>query len=194
MSQSNQFVVVGLGNPGQEYSQTRHNIGFMVIDELARRLNAPGFIKKFRGQFSDVSISDQKVFLLKPETYMNLSGRSVGDLMTFYKVRPETQLLVISDDLDLPTGQLRVRKQGGPGGHNGLKSIIETLGTKTFARIRIGIGRGHGVTDHVLGKIKKSEQAEFDQAIERASEAVEVWVRDGINKVMNEFNRSQDGS
>jgi PTH1 family peptidyl-tRNA hydrolase len=187
-------VIVGLGNPGEEYANTRHNIGFMVLDELARRWSAPSFNKKFRGLFSDVQVANRKVLLLKPQTYMNLSGRSVGEIIQFYKIDPESDLIVVSDDLDLPTGKLRIRKGGSAGGHNGLKDIVQCIGTKDFPRIRVGIGRSKGVSGHVLGKIKGAEKEALDDAVQRAADAIVTWLDSGVDKAMNEFNRSPDES
>jgi peptidyl-tRNA hydrolase, PTH1 family len=184
------FLIVGLGNPGAKYSHTRHNVGFLVVDELVRRWGGSA-LAKFKGEI--FSYPDRKGHLLKPQTFMNLSGESVVEAAGFYKV-PAEQIMVVSDDLDLPVGNLRIRKAGGAGGHNGLKSIIGLLGTEGFPRLRIGIGRPeagetHG---HVLGKIAKSEQALFEEAVKRAADALETWTRDGIDKAMNEFNRKKE--
>jgi peptidyl-tRNA hydrolase, PTH1 family len=185
------FLIVGLGNPGRKYAQTRHNVGFIVVDELVRRWGGSA-TAKFGGEV--FSFPDRRVHLLKPQTFMNLSGESVQPAAAFFKVPVDTQLMVVSDDLDLPVGHLRIRKAGGAGGHNGLKSIIELLGTEGFPRLRIGIGRPApgATTGHVLGKISKSEEALFDEAVKRSADALEAWMSKGIETCMNEFNRKKD--
>ncbi|MFM8315093.1 MAG: aminoacyl-tRNA hydrolase [Deltaproteobacteria bacterium] len=184
------FLIVGLGNPGPKYEKTRHNIGFEIVDHLGQKWGAPSFSPKFQGLFSQVAQCGLKVLLLKPETYMNLSGRSVQEALHFFKLNPSTQLLVINDDLDLPPAQLRLRLSGGAGGHNGLKSIIECLGTEDFARLRVGIGRNNQIPteNYVLGKIPKAEQPAFSEAIIHAQEGIESILRDGLAKAMNVIN------
>jgi len=184
------FLIVGLGNPGPKYEKTRHNIGFEIVDTLAKTWGNPSFSPKFQGLFAQVSRSGLKVLLLKPETYMNLSGRSVQEAVHFFKLDASNQLLVINDDLDLPPAQLRLRLAGGAGGHNGLKSIIECLGTEAFARLRVGIGRSDQIPteNYVLGKIPKSEQPDFEEAIKYAQEGIESILKDGLTKAMNVIN------
>lgn len=184
------FLIVGLGNPGPKYEKTRHNIGFEVVDALAKSWEAPHATPKFQGLFAQINRSGVKVLLLKPETYMNLSGRSIQEAIHFFKLDPSSQLLVINDDLDLPSAQLRLRLAGGAGGHNGLKSIIECLGTENFARLRVGIGRSEKIPteNYVLGKIPKAEQPAFDEAITQAQEGIESVLKDGLSKAMNVIN------
>ena len=184
------FLIVGLGNPGSKYAQTRHNVGFLVLDALVRRWGGSA-TGKFQGEL--YSYPDRHVHLLKPQTFMNLSGQSVVQAVGFFKVSDQ-RLLVVSDDLDLPVGQLRLRKSGGAGGHNGLKSILELLGTDNFPRLRIGIGRPPegATTGHVLGKIAKSETKLFEEAVALSADAVEAWMTTGIDKTMNAFNRRKD--
>lgn len=184
------FLIVGLGNPGPKYEKTRHNIGFEIVDHLGKKWGAPSFSPKFQGLFSQLAQGGLKVLLLKPETYMNLSGRSVQEALHFFKLNPSNQLLVINDDLDLPPAQLRLRLSGGAGGHNGLKSIIECLGTEDFARLRVGIGRNSQIPteNYVLGKIPKAELPAFSEAIVHAQEGIEAILKDGLTKAMNVIN------
>lgn len=184
------YLIVGLGNPGPQYAQTRHNIGFEVVDCLARRWGVTSFAKKFQGKWAEVSRPEGRVYLLKPETYMNRSGISVGEAAKFYKIE-SAQIIVVSDDLDLPPGMLRLRPSGGPGGHNGLKSLIEAVG-ELYPRLRIGIGRHpfQPAEDYVLSKISSTEQkAIFDEAIQKSAEAVESILKQGVEKTMNTFNQ-----
>jgi peptidyl-tRNA hydrolase, PTH1 family len=184
------FLIVGLGNPGPKYEKTRHNVGFEILDSLAEKWEKTTFSPKFQGLFAQVARSGVKVLLLKPETYMNLSGRSVQEAIHFYKLNPSSQLLVVNDDLDLPPAQLRLRLAGGAGGHNGLKSIIECLGTENFARLRVGIGRSPQIPteSYVLGKIPKSEEPAFREATLHALEGIEAILKDGLAKAMNVIN------
>lgn len=182
--------IVGLGNPGRKYRQTRHNVGFMVIDELLKRHGWALNKKKFNGHYTMDFIGKEKIIFLQPQTYMNLSGNSVKPLMDFYQIEPE-ELLVIYDDLDLPTGKIRLRQTGGHGGHNGMRSIISVLGTRTFNRIRIGIDRPDPnvtVTDHVLGRFPKVEQGLVGESIQRSADACEAWLNKSFLEVMNEYN------
>lgn len=184
------FLVVGLGNPGPKYENTRHNIGFKVIDELAKRWAVGSFQNKFKGLLAEAQKGASKAILLKPQTYMNLSGDSVREVIQFYKIPVESHLVVISDDLDLPVGAIRIRPSGGTGGHNGLKSISEVLGAEGFARIRMGIGRSPTVPteDYVLAPIPKGESKSYEDAIQVAANAVETFLQENLQKAMNLFN------
>jgi PTH1 family peptidyl-tRNA hydrolase len=187
-------LIVGLGNPGIEYRNTRHNIGFMVIDQLAEKYGVDVQKKMMRSVLGQGWLGSQKVILAKPLTYMNLSGQSVQALMNWYKLTAQ-ELLVICDDLNLEAGHLRLRKKGSDGGHNGLKSIIQALGTSDFPRLRLGIGRpshpGQEQVSFVLGKFAPQEAELLSQLIGRGEQAAAVWVENGIDAAMNEFNRSR---
>ena len=182
--------IVGLGNPGKKYKHTRHNIGFMVIDELLHRHHWDLNKTKFNGQFALEHFQGEKVMLLQPQTYMNLSGESIRPLMDYYNMDAE-DVLVIYDDLDLPTGKIRLRQKGGHGGHNGIRSTIDHLGTKDFKRLRIGVGRPTTpipVVDYVLGSFSKEQQADVTDSITKAADACEAWLERPFIDVMNEFN------
>ena len=184
-------VVVGLGNPGKEYERDRHNIGFMVVDAFARKHGFEFRRRKFRSALAEGRFGSGKLLLSKPLTFMNLSGEAVAPLAAFYKL-PSESLLVVADDLDIPLGEIRLRPKGGSGGHNGLKSIIEHLGTREFPRLRIGIGRppaGVDPADYVLQPFSPEEVPVVDLVVERAVEAIETWILRGIETAMNEFNR-----
>ncbi len=185
-------LVVGLGNPGSRYAETRHNLGFAVVDALARRWGFDMSREKFHAWIGDGTAGGQRVMLLKPTTFMNLSGQAVQAAVAFHKV-PLEDLLVVSDDLDLPTGQLRVRASGSSGGHRGLESIIRLLGSEAFARVRIGIGRASrdAVVAHVLSGFAEDEAAAAEATIRRAADAVECWVAEGVTAAMNKFNRTE---
>ncbi len=188
-------LIVGLGNPGREYAATRHNVGFRVLDEVARRHQIDVGRRKFSGLTGSGHIGSQQVLLLKPETYMNLSGRSVREAMTFHKLElPD--LLVVVDDLALPLARLRVREAGSAGGHNGLISLIQELGSDAFARLRIGIAwvEGKRMVGHVLGAFTKEEEAQIEPAVKRAADAVECWVFEGPQAAMNRFNKADSAS
>ncbi|MEC1767381.1 aminoacyl-tRNA hydrolase [Schinkia azotoformans] len=183
--------IVGLGNPGRNYEKTRHNVGFMVIDELCRRWGLSLNKEKFKGIYGMGSINGEKVILLKPLTYMNLSGESIRPLLDYYEIDVE-DLIVIYDDLDLPTGKIHLRTKGSAGGHNGIKSTIQHLGTQNFNRLRIGIDRpinGMKVPDYVLGVFSAEEQPEIEGAIKQAADACEKWLSHTFLEVMNEFNQ-----
>jgi PTH1 family peptidyl-tRNA hydrolase len=184
-------LVVGLGNPGAEYRDTRHNVGFLVCDELAHRWRVP---EAWREKFSALHIKtiagDEPVIVAKPLTFMNLSGEAVAGLAAFYKVEP-ADVLVVTDDVALPLGRLRARPEGGAGGHNGLKSIIQHLGTQAFPRLRVGVGRGddrRDLSDHVLGRFEAGERDTVSAAVLRAADASERFLADGIERVMSAFN------
>lgn len=182
-------LVVGLGNPGAKYAATRHNVGFMVVDRLAKQTGVSITKKQCSALTTIVTIAGEKVCLAKPQTYMNLSGDAVGCLLRYYKLTP-CDLLVIYDERDLPLGKIRLREKGSAGGHRGMESIIEVLGTSDFPRLRIGIGRPQemGAIDHVLGTFSAEERPVAAEAIARATEAVETALREDPAAAMNKFN------
>lgn len=184
-------LVVGLGNPGSKYEQTRHNIGFELVDRLALAPPKAGFSRKFDGLLAEADIDFRRVLLLKPLTFMNLSGRAVRQATQFYKIEP-SDVLVVCDDLSLPLGKLRIRPSGSDGGQKGLRDILAHLGTPDVPRLRIGIG-GRGLldaVDFVLSRFRPAERAAIDEALITASQAVAVWVSQGIDAAMNRFNGS----
>lgn len=186
------YIIVGLGNPSKEYVNTRHNIGFDTIDAIADKYNINVMELKHRAKIGKGYIGGAKVVLAKPLTFMNLSGESVRAIIDYYKVEPEMELIVISDDISLPPGQLRVRKKGSAGGHNGLKNIIKHLGSENFQRIRMGVGekpKDYDLVDWVLGHFNKEDRKAVDEAIGKAVQAVEIILKDGADAAMNEFNR-----
>jgi len=183
-------LIVGLGNPGKQYENTRHNIGFLVIDKLSEQLNIRLDQAKFKGIYGIGNIEGEKILLLKPLTFMNLSGESIRAVMDYYQVQIE-DLIVIYDDLDLPVGRIRLRQQGSAGGHNGIKSTIAHLGTQNFNRIRVGIDRprtGMNVADYVLGRFTKDERVLMEDVIVKCSDACEQGLKRPFLQVMNEFN------
>ena len=183
------YAVIGLGNPDKKYDKTRHNIGFDVIDELASQMGVEVKTKRHKALCGIGQIGFEKVVLVKPQTYMNLSGESVRAVMDFYKLNPEEDIIVISDDISLPTGKIRIRAKGSAGGHNGLKSIIAHTGTDKFKRIKVGVGANEGdLVKHVLGRFSKGERAIVEDAIRDAASAVEVMIIEDINAAMNKFN------
>jgi peptidyl-tRNA hydrolase, PTH1 family len=182
-------VVVGLGNPGAKYAGTRHNVGFDVIDYLAAAPACGPFRSKFQAQVAELKEAGEQVLLVKPETFMNLSGRAVRQVMDFYKLTPDA-VLMVSDDISLPLGKLRARSKGSHGGQNGLRNIQECLGTDAYPRLRIGVGApnpGEAV-DYVLSRFKPGEKAAVEDAIAKAADGVVVWVRQGIEACMNRVN------
>ncbi|MEG6617171.1 aminoacyl-tRNA hydrolase [Peptococcaceae bacterium 1198_IL3148] len=182
-------MIVGLGNPGPEYAKTRHNVGFMLVDKLAESLKVTVNKSKNKALIGETQMGQEKILLVKPQTYMNLSGEAVGALARWYKLTA-TDIIVIYDDMDLPLGKLRIRPAGGSGGHNGMKSIIAALGTEAFPRMRIGIGKNQANSiNHVLGKFNAEEMATIDATIEQTMQAVQTWVRQDINASMNKYNR-----
>ena len=188
------LVIVGLGNPDDKYQGTRHNVGFDVIDLLAEKYNIAVDTKKHRAYIGKGIIGGQKVILAKQQTYMNLSGESVRSLVEYYKVDPETELLIIFDDISLDVGQLRIRKKGSAGGHNGIKNIIANLGTSVFQRIKVGVGekpKGYDLADYVLGRFSKEERELIKEGFECAAEAVAMITAGEIDQAMNKYNRKR---
>ena len=186
------FIIVGLGNPTKEYEGTRHNVGFDIIDALADKYNISVTEREKRAFCGKGIIEGQKVILAKPQTYMNLSGESVRGLIDYYKVDTETELLVIFDDISLDVGQLRIRKKGSAGGHNGIKNIIQHLGGNVFQRIKVGVGekpKDYDLADYVLGHFSKAEREVMQDGYKSAIEAVEMIVRGDIDSAMNTFNK-----
>jgi PTH1 family peptidyl-tRNA hydrolase len=184
------FLLVGLGNPGREYKDNRHNVGFMTIDRLAVRLNARGMKVQSKAIVITATHEERKLILAKPQTFMNLSGQSVQGLAHFYKI-PLTNLMILSDDLDLPFGTIRIRASGGPGGQRGMASTIERLGTKDFPRLRVGIGRPPGRMDpaaYVFQDFPKDEVQLLSEVLDRAADAALEFVIKGLNAAMNKFN------
>ena len=186
------FLIAGLGNPGRQYEKTRHNMGFDTIDELIDRHRIPQGGIAHKAMYGKGMIAGEKVLAVKPLTYMNLSGESLREWVNYYKLDPETEMIVIYDDIDLDPGQIRIRKKGSAGGHNGIKSIIAQLGTQNFYRIKVGVGakpRGRDLADYVLGRFSSDERIAVDKAICDAADAVEMILRDGIESAMNHYNR-----
>ena len=182
-------IIVGLGNPGREYERTRHNIGFHVTDELVRRLSGVSQRNRFRAIVRDGVLGGTKFIVAQPQMYMNLSGVPVREIVNWYKTDLD-DVLIVYDDMDLPLGQLRLRADGSAGGHNGMKSIIQELGTTQFARLRIGIGRGSGSsTAHVLSRFRPEEARAMSQTIEDAVDAILLWSERGAIEAMNIVNR-----
>jgi PTH1 family peptidyl-tRNA hydrolase len=189
------FLIIGLGNPGPEYKFNRHNVGFMVVDELGKELNAEFGRMQSNALVAQARRGDQRIMLAKPRTYMNRSGSAVGALVRFYKA-PLAKLLIIYDDVDLPFETLRLRGEGGSAGHNGMKSIIENLGSQEFARLRLGVGRPKGrmrTPDHVLQDFSRSEQEGLTFVLQRATETVITFLDEGIVAAMNKHNKAGDG-
>lgn len=183
-------VIVGLGNPGSEYAATRHNVGFMAIDAVAAKYGVHVWRDKFSAQIGECVIGNEKVLLVKPQTYMNLSGEAVGPLLSWYKL-PSDQMAVLYDDMDIEAGSARIRLKGSSGGHNGIKSILAHIGTEDFARFRIGIGRpaqGWSVIDHVLAKFGDADRRAVEDVVEKIVPAVECFVKNGIDLTMNRYN------
>ena len=184
-------LIVGLGNPGADYAKTRHNAGFLVVEKLAEHWRA-GWTneRKFLARVARVECGGKKVLLAEPQTFMNLSGEAVGALVNFYQLPPE-KILVVVDDADLPLGEIRLRPGGGTGGHHGLESVTQHLGSKAFARLRIGIGRkneAREITGHVLGKFSAEETTLLEKVLARAADQLECWMNAGLQKAMNQFN------
>ncbi|MCB9654848.1 MAG: aminoacyl-tRNA hydrolase [Deltaproteobacteria bacterium] len=188
-------LLVGLGNPGDEYSETRHNIGFMVVDALADGLGLSFSDRKFKARLARGTLADEPCLFMKPQGFMNLSGESVGPCAGFFQISTKN-IVVFHDELDLPLGRLQIKKGGGHGGHNGVRSLMKHLPDAEFVRIRLGVGRppaGWDGADYVLGRFRSDEREAVDRVIERASDAVTQVLRDGVSRAMNVFNRVQPG-
>ena len=183
-------LIVGLGNPGRKFVGTRHNAGWMALDILARRYDTEIRRRKFNSTLGEIVAAGEKIVLMKPQTYMNLSGAAVMAAVLYFDLDPATEMLVVCDDMDLPTGKLRLRASAGSGGHNGLKSVEEALNSQDWPRIRFGISKPfeNGAVGHVLGAFGKSEREAIEKALEQAADAAEMWAKEGIIKAMNTFN------
>ena len=185
------WLLVCLGNPGKQYENTRHNIGFLTADEIERRSGVKINKLRYRALTGEVKLGGERVLVMKPQTYMNLSGEAVQLAGAFYKIPPE-RVLVISDDVSLPLGKMRIRANGSAGGHNGLKNIIQHLGTDAFPRIKVGVGAPahpeHEMVDWVIGKFTKDERKALDDMLKKTVDAVECVIRDGVQKAQNRFN------
>ena len=184
------YLIVGLGNPESEYAHTRHNMGFDTINELAKNNNINITKTKFKALYETGIIQNEKVILLKPQTYMNLSGEAIKEARDFYSVKPE-EIIVIYDDIDIEKGKIKLRKKGGPGSHNGMKSVVQELNTTDFIRIRVGIGQPEFKSDminYVIGKVPEEEQKILQQGTKKAAEAIEEILKNGIDIAMNKFN------
>lgn len=187
---THRWLIAGLGNPGPGYARSRHNLGFQVLDKLAERHGATFARGRSHAHLADATIAGQRVILAKPQTWMNLSGESVQPLLHWYKL-PPARLIVVYDELDLPLGRIRIRERGSAGGHNGVASVIQRLGTNAFPRVRIGIERpppGPEQINYVLGRFRKEEEEPIEAARERAADAVEAIVKDGVVQAMNLYN------
>ena len=188
---SPRWVIAGLGNPGDRYHHSRHNIGFMVLDYLAERHGNPNTTRKFKAFYREATLGDAPVILVQPQTFYNLSGESVAPLIQYFKIPPE-RLIVVHDDMDLAAGRLRIKRGGGDAGNRGVRSIAQSLGTPEFIRVRVGIGRpdeSSHAADHVLAHMRGDEMEVLQQAIERAAPALEAIVADGLEPAMNRFNQ-----
>ena len=187
------YLIAGLGNPTREYEKTRHNVGFSVIDVLADKYNIDVSDRKHKALCGRGVIEGEKVLLLKPQTFMNLSGESIREAVDYYKIDPE-DIIVIYDDISLEPGQLRIRLKGSAGGHNGIKNIIAMTGTENFKRIKVGVGEkpaGWDLADHVLGRMSEEDRAAFEEAVKESVKAAEMILGDEIDQAMNDFNRKK---
>lgn len=187
------YIIVGLGNPGKQYEGSRHNIGFDVVDALADKYQISILERKHKALIGKGVVAGQKVILVKPLTFMNLSGESVREVLNYYKADEEEELIVVYDDISLAPGGLRIRGKGSAGGHNGIKSIIQHLGHDTFLRIKVGVGekpKGWDLADHVLGRFTTEERKQVDETVEVAVKAIEIMVTEGMEAAMNQCNRT----
>lgn len=184
------MLVVGLGNPGDRYVGSPHNVGFRVLDELAREVGQVAWSQRFRGKFALARVGDEKLALLEPQTFMNRSGESVREALSFFKLEHD-RALVVHDELDLPLGSVKLKRGGGEAGHNGLRSVTKELGTQDYCRVRVGVGRPAkgAVVDFLLSPLSKAESAELDAAVLRARDAIELVVKQGFERAMNQVNR-----
>ena len=185
------YIIVGLGNPGSQYRNTRHNMGFEAVEILAGRHSIPTDFLKHKAMCGKGMIDGQKVILAMPQTFMNLSGESVRQLVDFYKIDVESELIVIYDDIDLDPGVVRIRKSGSAGGHNGMKNIVQHLGTNNFMRVRVGVGakpKGYDLADYVLGHFTTAEREDINKGLEAAADGVSIILNDGIDAAMNKIN------
>ena len=190
------FVIVGLGNPGKKYENTRHNAGFIMLDALADKYGIRIAEKKHKALCGTGVIEGVKVLLVKPETYMNLSGESVGEIMNFYKLDPEEDMLVIYDDISLAPGNIRIRKKGSAGGHNGIKSLIAHTGTQNFMRIKVGVGekpKEWDLADYVLGHFSEEDMKELNDVKKSVLDAAVLMMQGDVDKAMNDFNAKKQG-
>ncbi len=188
------YIIVGLGNPTREYAGTRHNVGYEVVNILADRFDITTDFIKHKAVCGKGMIEGNKVILAMPQTYMNLSGESVRELVAYYKIDVSSELIVVYDDIDLDPGRIRIRKSGSAGGHNGMKNIISNLGTDEFVRVRVGVGekpKGYDLADYVLGHFSKDEQEKMNMAFIEAAGAITVIMNDGVDEAMNRFNRAK---
>ena len=186
------YLIVGLGNPGKQYENTRHNVGFDAVDLLVDEYRVPSSGKQHKAMYGKGVIAGQKVILAKPLTYMNLSGESVRALVDYYKINPEEELIVIYDDISLEPGKIRIRKKGSAGGHNGIKNIIAQLGTQNFQRVKVGVGekpKGWDLADYVLGHFSKEDRELMEEGYDRADHAVGMILNGEIEAAMNQYNR-----
>lgn len=189
------YIIVGLGNPGREYAETRHNAGFRAVDAFIDEFHIDGPQVKFRAMIGKGTVGGEKVLCVKPLTYMNLSGEAVRAVCDFYKIDPTKELIVICDDIAIPAGHLRIRKKGSAGSHNGLENIILHLGTQDFIRIRVGVGdkpEGWDLADHVLAKITGPEKTAIEEAERAAAKAAAAIITDGVDKAMNRYNTAKE--
>ena len=194
-NEDSMYLIAGLGNPGRQYEKTRHNMGFDVIDELIEKNRVPQTGVKFDAMYGKGIIGGEKAILMKPLSYMNLSGSPIRSMADYFKVDPEEEIVVVYDDIDLEPGQIRIRKQGSAGGHNGMKDIIAKLGTQKFIRVKVGVGakpKGWDLADYVLSRFDAVERKIVDDSIKRAAEAVEMILTEGVDAAMNAYNRKAE--
>ncbi len=186
-----EWMIVGLGNPGLQYAETRHNAGFMAVDRILENGNAKLDKHKFEAEYGEVTVAGARALVVKPQTYMNNSGRAVTAIASFYKI-PTENIIILFDDISLPVGGLRVRRKGSAGGHNGMKDIIQLLGTEELTRVKIGVGQkphpDYNLADWVLGKFPKEDRPALEEALKKAAKAVEEIVRNGVDSAMNKYS------